>query len=155
MITKSAEVSDQEGDLNVNKKRASSEKLVVSKPERRGDPLAVWRNVNGIARPAQHGWSLSAIAREYGLNWRTVKRVVEAGRVRRTYPEHARPTELKASQLEHLARRLVVHPGIRGTVLDREVASDYGYAGSYKLFRTAPARGAAAGTARPGDSIRD
>ena len=23
----------------------------------------------------KHGWSLSAIAREYGLNWRTVKRV--------------------------------------------------------------------------------
>ncbi len=82
----------------------------------------------------KHGWSLSAIAREYGLNWRTVKRVIETGGVRRTYPERAKPTELTASQLEHLARRLVVHPGIRGTVLYREVADDYGYAGSYTSF---------------------
>ena len=28
----------------------------------------------------QHGWSLSALAREFGLNWRTVKREVDQPR---------------------------------------------------------------------------
>jgi len=30
-----------------------------------------------------HGWSITTLAREYGLNWRTVKRAVESEEPRR------------------------------------------------------------------------
>lgn len=80
-----------------------------------------------------HGWSLSALAREFHLNWRAVKREVEAEEPRR-YPERAKPTALSEAQLAHVERRLEICPGIRGTVLHLELCQGYGYLGSYPAF---------------------
>jgi len=80
-----------------------------------------------------HGWSLTALAREFHLNWRTVKREVEAEEARR-YQERAKPTALTQAQLAHVERRLVVCPGIRATVLHLELCTGYGYWGSYPAF---------------------
>ena len=60
----------------------------------------------------QHGWSITALAREFGLNWRTVKREVESPAPRH-YPERDQPTALTEAQLRHVERRLAVCPGIR------------------------------------------
>jgi transposase len=81
----------------------------------------------------QHGWSISALAREFDLNWRTVKREVESATPRH-YPERAQPTALSEPQLRHVERRLAVCPTIRGTDLHRELREDYGYLGSYPAF---------------------
>ena len=80
-----------------------------------------------------HGWSITALAREFGLNWRTVKREVES-EARRHYPERAKPTALTPAQLAHVQRRLEVCPGIRGTIVHGELVVDYGYQGSYPAF---------------------
>jgi transposase len=82
----------------------------------------------------RHGWSLSALAREFGLNRRTVKREVEADGPRR-YPERAKPTTLTEPQLAHVERRLTVCAGLRGTDLFGELQRDYGFAGSYPSFQ--------------------
>lgn len=81
----------------------------------------------------QHGWSINALAREFGLNWRTVKREVQSPTPRR-YPEREEPTALTVAQLRHVERRLAVCPGIRGTDLHAELCRDYGYLGSYTAF---------------------
>ena len=81
-----------------------------------------------------HGWSISALAREFGLNWRTVKREVESPQPR-VYGPRARPAALTEAQLVHVERRLVVCPGIRGTDLHAELRADYGYDGSYPAFQ--------------------
>jgi len=81
----------------------------------------------------QHGWSVSALAREFGLNRRTVKRELESVAPRR-YPVREKPTALTEAQRAHVERRLAVCPGIRGTVLHHELRRDYGYAGSYPAF---------------------
>jgi transposase len=81
----------------------------------------------------QHGWSIGALAREFGLNWRTVKREVTSDAVRR-YPRRAEPTALTEPQLRHVERRLAACPTIRGTDLHAELTRDYGYAGSYPAF---------------------
>ena len=92
----------------------------------------------------QHGWSISALAREFGLSRNTVRREIESPAPRR-YPERAKPTALSAAQLAHVERRLAVCPTIRGTDLHRELCRDYGYGGSYPAFerhlrRIRPAR---------------
>jgi hypothetical protein len=38
-----------------------------------------------------HGWSINALSREYGLNWRTVKRDVMSEESRH-YPDRTKPT---------------------------------------------------------------
>ena len=81
----------------------------------------------------QHGWSISALAREFGLNWRTVKREVPSPAPRH-YPERAQPTALTEPQLRHVERRLAVCPTIRGTDLHAELVRDYTYTGSYPAF---------------------
>jgi transposase len=81
----------------------------------------------------QHGWSISQLAREFGLNWRTVKREVMSEHARH-YPERTKPTMLTASQQAHVERRLAVCPTIRGTDLHHELRGDYGYTGSYPSF---------------------
>ena len=81
----------------------------------------------------QHGWSISALAREFGLNWRTVKREIQSPAPRR-YPLRAQPTALTEPQLRHVERRLAACPTIRGTDLHAELRRDYGYAGSYPAF---------------------
>ncbi len=80
-----------------------------------------------------HGWGLTALAREFHLNWRTVKREVISEEARR-YPERVRPTALTETQLAHVERRLLVCPGIQGTVLHLELETQYGYRGSYPAF---------------------
>jgi transposase len=81
-----------------------------------------------------HGWSISALAREFGLSWRTVKREIEAPGPRR-YGPRPRPAALTDAQLMHVERRLAVCPGIRGTDLHAELGADYGYGGSYPAFQ--------------------
>jgi len=81
----------------------------------------------------QHGWSISALAREFGLNWRTVQRELASPGPRR-YPERARPTALTEAQLRHVERRLGVCPPLRGTDLHGELCREYGYTGSYPAF---------------------
>ncbi len=81
----------------------------------------------------QHGWSISALAREFGINRRTVKRELESDSARH-YSERAKPTQLTAAQLARVERRLAVCPTIRGTDLHAELKRSYGYDGSYPAF---------------------
>jgi transposase len=81
----------------------------------------------------RHGWSISALAREFGLNWRTVKREL-ASPTPRHYATRAQPTALTEAQLRHVERRLAVCPSIRGTDLHAELVRDYRYGGSYVAF---------------------
>ncbi|HEX2184435.1 MAG TPA: IS21 family transposase [Chloroflexota bacterium] len=81
----------------------------------------------------KHGWSISALAREFGLNWRTVKREL-ASPGPRQYAERAKPTALSEAQLRHVERRLLVCPSLRGTDLHGELEREYGYVGSYPAF---------------------
>jgi hypothetical protein len=66
------------------------------------------------------GWSVTALAREYGLSRTTVyKELASPGP--RSYGR-AKPTELNEAQRIHIERRLSVCPGIRGTDLHAEPA---------------------------------
>lgn len=93
-------------------------------------PGEVWMELHVLH---QHGWSISALAREFGLNWRTVQRELASPGPRR-YPERARPTALTEAQLRHVERRLGVCPPLRGTDLHGELCREYGYTGSYPAF---------------------
>jgi transposase len=81
----------------------------------------------------QHGWSISALAREYGLSRNTVRKELASDRPR-TYPERAKPTALTPAQLAHIERRLVSCPKMRGSDLHLELVEDFGYSGSYRAF---------------------
>lgn len=59
-----------------------------------------------------HGWTITQIAKEYGLSRDTVRRELVSD-APRTYPERAKPTALGEPQLVHVERRLVVCPNIR------------------------------------------
>src|SRR5918995_115842 len=91
---------------------------------------AIWMELHALHK---HGWTISALAREFGLNWRTVKRELESGEPRR-YSERAKPTALTAAQQAHVERRLAVCPTLRGTDLHGELVRDYEYTGSYPAF---------------------
>ena len=82
----------------------------------------------------RHGWSIAALAREFGLNWRTAKKYATASEPPR-YRPRVRPAELSAAGLAHIERRLAACPDLRATVLLRELRDDYGYAGSYTSLR--------------------
>jgi transposase len=81
-----------------------------------------------------HGWSITALAKEFGLNWRTVKRELESEAPRR-YGPRPQPAALNEAQLVHIERRLTMCPGIRGTDLHAELRYEYGYGGSYPAFQ--------------------
>jgi len=81
-----------------------------------------------------HGWSVSDLAREYGLSRDTDRREL-ASEHPRGYPERAKPTALSEPQLVHIERRLVVCPNIRGTDLHAELRHECGYDGSYPAFQ--------------------
>src|SRR5215207_4571159 len=81
----------------------------------------------------QHGRSISALAREFGLSRNTVKREVESREPRR-YPVRAKPTALGEAQQAHVERRLAVCPTIRGTDLHAELVGQYEHVGSYPAF---------------------
>src|SRR5712691_5450237 len=78
---------------------------------------------------AQHGWSISKIAREFGVNWRTARRYATAEAVPRYLPRE-RPAELTEAQLAHVRRRLGRCADLRATTLYREL-QELGYEGSY------------------------
>lgn len=78
---------------------------------------------------AHHGWSISKIATEFGVNWRTARRYATSEAVPR-YGPRQRPAELTEAQLAHLQRRLDRCPDLRATTLYREVR-ELGYDGSY------------------------
>jgi transposase len=92
----------------------------------------------------RHGWSISALARRFHLNRRTVAKELAADGPR-VYPPRAPLHPLTAAQLAHIERRYLVCPQLRATDLHRELQRDYGYAGSYPTFRrqVAPLRPAA------------
>ena len=81
-----------------------------------------------------HGWSISALAREFGLDWRTARRYARAGKPPR-YRPRACPADLSEAQLAHVERRLAGCPNLRVTVIERELAEAYGYTGSYTSLR--------------------
>jgi transposase len=81
----------------------------------------------------QHGWSISALAREFGLSRNTIKRELESAEPSR-YPARAKPTELTGAQRAHVKRRLAVCPTIQRTDLHAELVGQYEYAGSYPAF---------------------
>ena len=98
-----------------------------------GGPMksgAIWMELHALHK---HGWTISALAREFGLNWRTVKRELESGEPRH-YAERAKPTALTEAQRAHVERRLAVCPTLRGTDLHGELVRDYEYLGSYPAF---------------------
>jgi len=82
----------------------------------------------------RHGWSIAALAREFGLNWRTARRYALAPELPRFRPR-LRPAELSAAGLAHVERRLAACPDLRATVLHRELVDGYGYLGSYTSLR--------------------
>jgi transposase len=80
-----------------------------------------------------HGWTVSALAREFGVCRDTVRR-----ELRREGPAHyvrEKPTNLMAAQLAHVERRLAACATIRGTDLHQELVDRYGYTGSYPSFQ--------------------
>ena len=90
-----------------------------------------WMELHVLHR---HGWSIAALAREFGLNWRTARRYANAGEPPR-YRPRIRPAELSAAALAHVERRLAACPDLRATVLQRELVDGYGYTGSYTSLR--------------------
>jgi transposase len=82
----------------------------------------------------RHGWSIAALAHEFGLNWRTAKRYATA-ETALEYRPRACPAELTPAQLAHVERRLAACPDLRVTVLLRELKEEYGYRASYASLR--------------------
>lgn len=95
------------------------------RPSLRRPPLQFEEVGMSLRAVRAHGWSMTVLAREFHLNWRTVKREVESEEVRR-YSERSKPTALTEAQLAHVERRLLVCPGIRGTVLHLELCQGRG-----------------------------
>jgi transposase len=90
-----------------------------------------WMELHVLHR---HGWSIAALAREFGLDWRTAKRYAGAPEPP-LYRRRTCPAELNVAQLAHLERRLTACPTLRATVLLRELRDDHGYTGSYASLR--------------------
>ena len=80
-----------------------------------------------------HGWSISRLAREFGLSRTTIRRELASEEPRR-YPARTKPTALTEAQQAQIDRRLPMCPSIRGTILHHELCRDYGYTGSYTAF---------------------
>jgi len=80
----------------------------------------------------RQGWNISDLAREFGLDRRTIVRYL-ASPLAPGYPKRACPAELSTEVLAYVLRRLEVCAAIRATTLYREV-TEIGYAGSYPSF---------------------
>lgn len=92
----------------------------------------VWMELHVLYR---HGWSIAALAREFGLDWRTARKYAMA-EAPPTYRPRAKPMELSPAQIAHVERRLAACPDLRTTVLLRELRDPVlGYAGSYTSLR--------------------
>jgi transposase len=81
----------------------------------------------------RHGWTISALAREFQLSRTTIREEVRSEEQRR-YRARVRPKALNEAQKAHVRRRMSVCPQIRGTILYRELCREYGYDGSYPTF---------------------
>jgi transposase len=90
-----------------------------------------WMELHVLHR---HGWSIAALAREFGLDWRTAKRYATTAAPPR-YGPRRKPADLSAAQLAHVERRLAACPDLRVTVLLRELRDDYAYPASYASLR--------------------
>ncbi len=82
----------------------------------------------------RHGWTVSQLAREFGISRTTVYQVLASAEPRRD-PERAKPTAPSEAQVIHLERRLRACPQIRGRSLYQELCTRYGYEGSYPAFQ--------------------
>ena len=89
-----------------------------------------WMELHALYR---HGWTVSALAREYGLSRNTVRREL-ANPERRRYASRDVRTALSEAQQAHVARRVEVCPTIRGTIVYAELQESYGYTASYPAF---------------------
>jgi transposase len=89
----------------------------------------LWMILRALHR---QGWSIAALAREFNLNRRTVRRYVDTD-LAPGYAPRACPADLNEAQLAHVVRRLGVCGTLRATTLYREV-TELGYAGSYPSF---------------------
>ena len=89
-----------------------------------------WMELHALHR---HGWTVSALARQYGLSRNTVRREL-ANPQRRRYASRAVHTALSEAQQAHVARRVEVCPAIRGTIVYAELQENYGYTASYPAF---------------------
>ena len=89
-----------------------------------------WMELHALHR---HGWTVSALAREYGLSRNTVRRELTSPEPRR-YATRAVRTALSEAQQAHVARRIEVCPTIRGTIVYAELCEQYGYTASYPAF---------------------
>ena len=74
----------------------------------------------GLSVLHQHGWSISALARELGLSRNTVRRELESPR-RRRYPPRVKPAALPRTQPTYVERRLAVCPTVQDTNLHAEL----------------------------------
>ena len=90
-----------------------------------------WMELHVLHR---HGWSIAALAREFGLNWRTARRYATAPEPLR-YRPRSRHAEISTAGLAHVERRLAACPDLRATVIHRELREAYGYTGSYSSLR--------------------
>jgi transposase len=79
-----------------------------------------------------HGWSVSRLAREFGLSRTTIRRELTV-RHRAAILRAARPRR-SPTQQAHVERRLAMCPTLRGTVLYHELGREFGYLGSYPAF---------------------
>ena len=82
----------------------------------------------------RHGWTVSALARRFHLNRRTVASEL-ASDGPRSYPSRAPLHPLTPAQLAHIERRYLTCPQLRATDLLRELQRDFAYRGSYPTFR--------------------
>ena len=74
-------------------------------------PGEVWMELHVLHK---HGWSISALAREFALNGRTVKRELASPGSRR-YPERSKPTTLLSPRRGATERKLaLLHSGLPG-----------------------------------------
>ena len=88
-----------------------------------------WMELRALHR---QGWSISALAQEFNLNRRTVRRYVDAGQTP-AYPVRACPADLTEEQAAYLRRRLATCSKLRATTLFREI-TELGYEASYVSF---------------------
>lgn len=89
-----------------------------------------WMELHALHR---HGWTISALAREFGLSRITVRRELASTGPRR-YAGRALRSALNEAQQAHVARRIEVCPAIRGTIMYAELREGYGYTASYPAF---------------------
>lgn len=78
----------------------------------------------------KQGWSISTIAEEFDVAWRTAKRYATDENAA-TYGPRGCPARPDEAQLAQIVRRLAVCPDLRATTLFRELRDDHGYLGSY------------------------